>query len=60
MNNETFLTLKAFGMLQPFEGFVLTANCSKGRQEEDPVADAVDAVAETQQEILGELSELKS
>tara|TARA_B110000285_G_C14977303_1_gene539588 strand:- start:484 stop:612 length:129 start_codon:yes stop_codon:yes gene_type:complete len=39
MNKETFLTLKAFGMLKPFEGFTLTANCTKGRQEEDPVAD---------------------
>ena len=60
MNKETFLTLKSFGMLEPFEGFILTADCSRGRQEEDPVGDAIDAISETQQEIKEEISELKS
>ena len=47
MNTETFLTLKAFGMLTPFDGFILTADCSQARHEEDPIADAIDAVAES-------------
>jgi len=47
MNRETFLTLKAFGMLTPFDGFILTANCSQARQEDDPIADAIGAVAES-------------
>ena len=47
MNKETFITLKAFGMLNPFDGFILTANCDQGHQDEDPIADAIHAVAES-------------
>lgn len=58
MNMETFLILKSFRMLKPFEGFTLTANCSAGRQEADPIADAIDGVVESQTELKGQLTEV--
>ena len=55
MNRETFLTLKSFGMLKPFEGFILTANCSGNRVEADPIKGAIDSLKNDLKEQLTEV-----
>ena len=59
LNKETFLTLKAFNMLTPFEGFLLAAQ-TPALPDPDPIKEAQDEIQEVQHGILSDLGDMHS